>query len=70
MKGNNGQSLAGLNFFVQMPISRTSDTADVMSMPDDAIEPLFKNVVGNILQRYGIPYDQLKDDLPAGNKAS
>lgn len=70
MKGNSGQSLAGLNLFVQMPISRTSDTADVMSIPDDAIEPLFKNVVGNILQRYGIPYDQLKDDLPSGNKAS
>ncbi len=70
VRAGNGQPLGDQSLYVQMPISRTDDVTAPMMMPDDAIEPIFKIVVSNILQRYGIPYDEIKDDLPPGNKAS
>lgn len=65
-----GSSLLNFNLVVQMPISRTDNINDAMSLPDGAIEPLFTKVVTTILQRYGIPQDVIADNLPAGNKTS
>lgn len=70
LQGNEGQSLLNLHLFVQMPISRTTDINEPMSIPDDSIQPLFEKTVQTILQRYGIPQDIVQDGLPAGNKAS
>jgi len=67
---NNGGSLLNYNLYVQMPISRTADKDAAMYMPDDAIEAVFNNVVAKISQRYQIPQDIVKDNLPPGNKSS
>lgn len=69
-ESSNGNSFFNLEAYVVMPISRTSDKTTVMSLPDGAIEPIFQKVVATILQRYQIPQDIVKDDLPAGNKSS
>lgn len=70
MKMSDGSSLGGYNLYVQMPISRTADKTAPMYMPDDAIEMIFNKVVATILQRYQIPQDTVKDNLPAGVKTS
>lgn len=70
LQSYNGASLNQQQLYVQMPISRTADVNDVMSLPDDAIEPIFQKVVATILQRYQIPQDIVSDNLPAGNKSS
>jgi len=67
---NDGGSLLNYNLYVQMPISRTADKTAAMYMPDDAIEMVFNKTVAAILQRYGIPQDIVKDNLPPGNKQS
>jgi hypothetical protein len=70
IKSTDGQPLYGQNLYVQMPISRTDDVDAPMSIPDDAIEPIFNNVIMKIKDRYGIPMDIIKDNLGAGNKSS
>ena len=60
----------GYEGYVQMPISRTADKDAAMYLPDDAIEMVFNKVVATILQRYQIPQDIVKDNLPPGNKTS
>jgi len=70
LKMSDGGSLYGYNLYVQMPISRTADKTAPMYMPDDAIEAVFNNVVAKISQRYQIPQDTVKDNLPPGNKSS
>jgi hypothetical protein len=70
LSANDGSSLYDYNLYVQMPISRTADKDAAMYMPDDAIEMVFNKVVGKILQRYNIPHDIVKDNLPPGNKTS
>lgn len=67
---NDGGSLLDYNLYVQMPISRTADKTAAMYMPDDAIEMVFNKTIAAILQRYGIPQDIVKDNLPPGNKQS
>lgn len=70
LQSYNGTPLNGQTLYVQMPISRTSNVDDVMSLPDGAIEPIFQKVVQTILQRYKIPQDTTLDNLPAGDKSS
>ncbi len=70
LKTWDGGSLLDYNLVVQMPVSRTDSITDVMSLPDGAIEPIFQRVISTILQRYNIPQDIIKDNLPAGNKTS
>lgn len=65
-----GSSLLNYSLFVQMPISRTTDRNAAMNLPDDAIKPIFDEVIKTILQRYSIPQDIVQDGLPAGNKSS
>lgn len=67
---SDGGSLLNYNLYVQMPISRTADKDAAMYLPDDAIEMVFNKVVATILQRYQIPQDIVKDNLPPGNKTS
>jgi hypothetical protein len=67
---NDGSSLLGQNVYVQMPSSRTEDVTEVMAMPDDAIEAVFKNVTDKLIQRMQLPKDIVQDDLSAGNKSS
>lgn len=70
VKASNGIPLSGLPLFVQMPVNRTSDITQPMNLPDDVIMSIFDTVVKQLLQRYQVPQDIVKDDLPAGNKAS
>lgn len=70
IKGTAGQPLFTKSLYVTMPVSRTTDVNAVMDMPDDSIEAIFKNVVAQLMQRYGVPQDILVDNLPAGNKSS
>lgn len=67
---NDGSSLYGYNLYVQMPISRTADKNAPMYVPDDALEMIFQKTVSQILQRYQIPQDSVKDNLAPGNKSS
>ncbi len=67
---DNGSPLGNYNLYVQMPISRTEDKTAAMYIPDDAIEMIFNKTVSTILQRYQIPQDVVKDNLPPGNKTS
>jgi hypothetical protein len=46
------------------------DVEDVLNLPDDAIEPIFNNVVMKLKDRMQIPKDIVLDDIPAGNKNS
>lgn len=70
MQSSSGQPLLGLKLFVQMPSARTTDVNAVMNMPEDDIEFVFNDVVKQLMRRYGVPQDTIKDDLPAGNKSS
>lgn len=70
LQSSNGMSLNGQNLYVQMPISRTSDLDEPMSIPDDAIQGLFEYAVKQIVSRYAVPKDIIQDNLPAGNKTS
>lgn len=70
LQSPNGMPLNGQDLYVQMPISRTSDVNEPMTMPDDAIQPLFDYVVGKIAQRFSLPKDIVQDNLPSGNKSS
>ena len=70
LSANDGGSLLNYELQVQMPISRTEDIDAVMTLPDDAIEIIFQKTIATILQRYQIPQDVVKDNLPAGNKTS
>jgi hypothetical protein len=58
------------NLYVQMPCVRTADVNEVMPLPSDAIQGVFDTVVKELMQRYQVPQDIIKDDLPAGNKSS
>lgn len=70
LHGTGGETLLDFNLSVQMPISRTASLDEPMSIPDDAVQPLFEKTVASILQRYGIPQDIVQDELPAGSKTS
>jgi hypothetical protein len=70
LKASDGASLYNYTLNVQMPISRTDDLDDPMNLPDGALEPLFQKTIDTILQRYQIPQDIVKDNLPAGVKTS
>lgn len=66
LEASDGSSLGGYTFYVEMAKSRTESLAETLNMPDDAIEQIFNNVVGKVLQRMGIPKDVILDDLPSG----
>jgi hypothetical protein len=70
MAASNNQSLANMNLKVQMVKTRTDNINEDMALPDDAIEGIFTRVVQSLVQRYGLPQDIIKDDLPSGNKSS
>lgn len=70
LESSNGASLNQQSLYIQMPVSRTSDVTEPMSLPDDAISYLFDYVVSKIKERFGLPHDQILDNLPSGNKSS
>lgn len=70
LQASNNYPLQGLQVYISMPSARTTDVNAVMNMPEDDIDFVFKEVIGMLAQRYGFPIDQIKDDLPAGNKSS
>lgn len=70
LKGNENQILNEYNIFVEMPTSRTVSKSDVMNLPDDAISMIFDKTIVTLAQRYNLPQDIVKDNLPAGNKSS
>lgn len=72
LRTTEGQDILLYNqtFCIQMPISRTTDKTAVMNVPDDAIDGIFTNVVAKCKERYMMPQDIIKDNLPSGNKSS
>lgn len=66
----NGASLNMMPMYVQMASPRTQDVDDVMNVPEDVVQAIFDTVVKQMMQRYGMPQDVIKDNLPAGNKSS
>ncbi len=70
LQATNGQSLLGQQPFVQMPSARTTDVNEVMNMPEDDLEFVFNDVIKQLMRRFGIPQDVIKDDLAAGPKTS
>lgn len=70
LQANDGSSLLNEPFYVRMAATRTSSVNDVMTLPDDALEAIFNNVVAKLKDRMGIPKDVIVDDIPAGNKGS
>lgn len=70
VQASNSQPLLGLNLYVEMAKSRTDDLNEIMSLPDDAMEAIFMNVVQKLTSRYQEPKDIVLDELPAGNKSS
>ena len=70
LQANDGSSLLNEPFYVRMASTRTSSVNDVMSLPDDSLEAIFNNVVAKLKDRMQLPKDIIKDDIPAGNKAS
>ena len=68
MQASDGSTLLNQQMFIQMPVSRTADVKAVMNLPDDAINGIFDSVVMKILKRFQIPIDEIKDNLPAGQK--
>lgn len=67
---SDGGSLLNQNFYVRMASTRTSSLTDVMSLPDDAIEQIFINVIAKLKDRLQLPKDIIQDDISAGNKGS
>lgn len=70
LEASDGGSLLNQNLYVTMANTRTSSLTDTMSLPDDAIELIFNNVVGKLKDRLQLPKDVILDDIPAGNKTS
>lgn len=70
LKASDGTSLYNEPLYVRMAAARTDDVNDVMNLPEDAIEAVFNNVVAKLKDRMQLPKDIIKDDIPAGNKAS
>lgn len=63
-----GSSLTGQQVYVRMMSTRTTNLDAVMNMPEDDVSAIFSSVIKLLMMRYGVPYDQIQDDLPAGNK--
>lgn len=70
LAASNNMSLANTSLKVQMVKTRTDSIDEDMALPDDAIQGIFDKVVQTLVQRYGLPIDQIKDNLPSGNKSS
>ena len=70
LKANDNTPLAGLNVFVDMVSTRTTDPNAPMNLPDDAIELIFTKVMARCKERIMLPSDTIKDDISSGNKSS
>ncbi len=63
----NGINPGGNNFYIRMASARTTDVTDEMTIPPDAIEAVWNNVVAKLIQRMQLPKDVIADGLPATN---
>lgn len=70
LAASDGSSLLNETCYVTMTNTRTSSLSDTMSLPDDAIEQIFSNVVSKLKDRINMPQDIIQDDISAGNKSS
>lgn len=68
ISANDGSSLTGQQVFVRMMSARTVDLDAVMNLPEDDVSAVFTSVIKILMMRYGVPYDQVQDNLPAGTK--
>lgn len=66
LAANDGSSLSGYTFYVNMAKTRTENINETMNLPDDAIEVIFQNVVAKLIQRIQTPRDIVKDFQPEG----
>lgn len=67
---SDGSSMLSYTVYVEMAKTRTESLTETLNMPDDAIEAVFQNVVGKLIQRMQLPKDIIQDDISAGNKSS
>lgn len=70
LAASNNQPLLGQNLYVQMAKTRTNDPLEIMDIPDDANDSIFKGVIALCKERLGLPQDTIQDNLPAGSKNS
>lgn len=70
LKTYDGGSLYGESIEVEMIQNRTSDLDAEMNVADDVMDAVFSLVITRCLQRFGVPQDIIKDNLPPGSKAS
>lgn len=70
MAMHDGSPLGSYTVYVTMAKTRTDSYTETLNLPDDAIEVIFNNVVGKLVQRMQVPKDIISDELPAGNKSS
>lgn len=67
IKSPDNQNLSGLSVYVEMINTRTSSIADVMDLPDDAIENIYNLAYQKMVQRYKMPKDVIVDNIGGGN---
>lgn len=70
MAANDGSSLLSYTIYVEMAKSRTESLSEILNIPDDAIEAVFKSVTDKLIQRMQLPKDIIQDDISSGNKTS
>jgi hypothetical protein len=63
---SDGSSMLDYTVYVEMIKTRTESLTETLNLPDDAIEAIFQNVVGKLIQRMQLPKDVVTDDLPSG----
>ena len=63
LASNDGGSLLSYTVYVEMIKTRTESLTETMNLPDDAIENIFNNVVGKLIQRMQLPKDVVAEKL-------
>lgn len=70
LEASDSSSLLGNTVYVRMTGTRITDIDAPLNVPDDILSSVFDNVVKRLIQRSQVMKDVVKDDIPAGNKAS
>lgn len=68
ISANNASSLLGKQVYISMMSARTTDLDAVMNMSEDDVSGVFMSVTKLLMMRYGVPFDQVQDNLPTGTK--
>lgn len=66
VKVPDGSPLLNQTLYVRMATSRTMDANGEMTIPPDAMDVVWNNVVQKLIQRMQLPKDVVLDNLPVG----